>query len=55
MSRKILDFVAALCFCFNVDWDKDFPDDEFCLEKKPVQNGSVIVEVVPGAEVPRAS
>lgn len=55
MSRKILDFVAALCFCFNVDWDKDFPDDEFCLEKENVRNGSGIVEIVSGEEMPRAS
>ena len=34
MRKKILDFMAALCFCFDVDWDKDFDDDEYCLEKK---------------------
>ena len=33
MRKKILDFVAALCFCFDVDWDKDFADDEYCLER----------------------
>lgn len=32
--RSFLDFVASLCLCFNVDWDKDFEDDEYCLEKK---------------------
>ncbi len=34
MRKKFLDFVASLCLCFNVDWDKDFEDDEYCLEKK---------------------
>ena len=55
MKKRFLDFVAALCFCFNVDWDKDFPDDEFCLEKKAVRSGPVVVEIAPGADVPRAS
>jgi len=34
LRRKILDFFASLCFVFNVDWDCDFADDEFCLERK---------------------
>ena len=34
MRKKFLDFVASLCLCFNVDRDKDFEDDEYCLEKK---------------------
>ena len=28
---KILDFVAALCLTFEVDWTKEFPDDDYCL------------------------
>lgn len=32
--RRLLDFVASLCFCFDVDWDKDFEDDEWCLERR---------------------
>jgi hypothetical protein len=34
LKRRLLDFVASLCFCFDVDWDKDFDDDEWCLERK---------------------
>ena len=55
VSRKILDFIAALCFCFDVDWDEDFPDDEFCLERKSTARRTKIVEVPSGAEVPIAS
>ena len=54
MSRKILDFIAALCFCFDVDWDSDFPDDEYCLEKTGKRKAK-IVEMPAGAEVPKAS
>lgn len=32
--RKFLDFVASMCLLFNVDWDKDIEDDEFCAERK---------------------
>lgn len=34
LFRKFLDFVASLCFVFNVDWDKDFEDDDYCVERK---------------------
>ena len=34
LKRKLLDFVASLCFCFDVNWDEDFADDEYCLERK---------------------
>ncbi len=54
VSRKILDFIAALCFCFDVDWDRDFPDDEYCLEKNGKRKAK-IVEMPAGTEVPRAS
>ena len=54
MSKKILDFIAALCFCFDVDWDRDFPDDEFCLEKKRAGR-SKMVEIAAGTEIPKAS
>lgn len=33
-KRRLLDFVASLCFCFDVDWEEDFDDDEWCLERK---------------------
>ena len=52
MRKKILDFVAALCFCFDVDWDKDFEDDEYCLERKrPVKDKKKITIV---RDIPRA-
>jgi hypothetical protein len=34
LKVKFLNFIASLCFVFNVDWDKDFPDDEYCAERK---------------------
>ena len=29
---KFLNFIAALCMTFDVDWENDFPDDPWCLE-----------------------
>lgn len=31
---KILDFMAAICLLFDVDWDTDFEDDEFVREAR---------------------
>ena len=30
--KKLLDFMAAVCLLFDVDWDTDFEDDEFVKE-----------------------
>ena len=54
MKKRFLDFMAALCFCFNVDWDEDFPDDEYCLEKRSRAVRPEIVKI-PAAEMPKAS
>ena len=53
MRKKILDFVAALCFCFDVDWDQDCPDDEYCLEKK-VTVGTGKANITVSKDIPRA-
>lgn len=34
LKRKLYDFIASLCFCFDIDWDKDFEDDDWCLERR---------------------
>lgn len=34
LKRKLYDFIASLCFVFDVDWDKDFEDDDWCLERR---------------------
>lgn len=41
MMRKILNFMAAACLLFDVDWDTDFEDDEYVLamRKKESNNG----------------
>ena len=36
MEKKFLDFMAGLCMTFGVDWTQDFPDDEYCLDNRPV-------------------
>ena len=36
MKLKFLDFMAGLCMTFDVDWNRELPDDEYCLEKRPV-------------------
>lgn len=34
MMKKILDFMAAICLVFDVDWDKDFEDDDWVKENR---------------------
>ena len=29
--KKVLDFMAAACLLFDVDWDTDFEDDEYVI------------------------
>ena len=36
MEKKFLDFMAGLCMTFGVDWTRDFADDEYCLDNRPV-------------------
>ena len=36
MDKKFLDFIAALCMTYDVDWSRDFDDDEYCLDNRPV-------------------
>ena len=36
MDKKFLDFIAALCMTYDVDWSRDFDDDEYCLANRPV-------------------
>jgi len=55
MSKKVLDFMASLFFCFDVDWDSDFADDEYCLEKTEAAAPKRILELDPRKDMPRAS
>lgn len=32
--KKVLDFMAAACLVFDVDWDEDFQDDEYVCESR---------------------
>lgn len=32
--RKILDVFAAICLAFNVDWDKEYKDDDYVIALK---------------------
>ena len=53
--KKILDFMAAACLLFDVDWSKDFEDDEYvvaCRREKALQSGRI--RVVPGTAAPKA-
>lgn len=34
MMKKFLDFIAALCLLFDVDWDEEFGDDEWVIKKR---------------------
>ena len=54
MKKRFLDFMAAICLCFNVDWDEDFPDDEYCLENRTSAVKPEIVRL-PAAKMPKAS
>lgn len=39
LRLAFLDFMAGLCMTFNVDWNKELPDDEYCKEKTPDTTG----------------
>lgn len=30
LELKFLNFIAGLCMTFDVDWETDFADDEWC-------------------------
>lgn len=32
--KKFLDFMASICLLFNVDWEEEFGDDEWVIEKR---------------------
>ena len=31
MLKKVLDLMAAACLLFDVDWERDFEDDEYVI------------------------
>ena len=31
---KVLDAVAALCLTFGVDWNAEFPDDDYVVARR---------------------
>lgn len=35
--EKILDIFAAICLAFNVDWDKEYEDDDYVLAVKAMR------------------
>ena len=32
MINRFYDIIAAICMLDNVDWESDFPDDDYCKE-----------------------
>lgn len=32
--KKVLDFMAATCLVFGVDWDEEYEDDEYVCESR---------------------
>ena len=37
--KKLLDFMAAICLLFDVNWDEEFGDDEYVAMRKETRNG----------------
>ena len=41
--KRVLDTMAMICLVFNVNWDKDFGDDEYVIamrkEERSDRNG----------------
>lgn len=31
LTKKVCDIMAEICLCFDVDWDKEFEDDEYVI------------------------
>ena len=53
--KKILDLMAAACLIFNVDWDRDFADDEYvvaCRREETLNSGRI--RVIPGTAPSKA-
>ncbi len=53
--KKLLDVMAAICLVFNVDWEKDFGDDEYVLayrRKEALDSGRI--RVLPGTAPSKA-
>ena len=44
---RFLDIVAAICMLSNVQWDEDFPDDEYVLRSKGRSSEEEPVVLVP--------
>lgn len=34
LLEKICNFMAAICLVFGVDWDEEFGDDEYVIQKR---------------------
>ena len=34
LLEKICNFMAAICLLFGVDWDEEFRDDEWVIQKR---------------------
>ena len=63
MNKRFLDFIASLCLVFDVDWEEDYPDDEYVIayrkahsEKKarPVKQRIAVAEAPSFAQVRNA-
>ena len=53
--EKILNLMAAACLVFNVDWSKDFADDEYvvaCRREEALNSGRI--RVIPGTAPSKA-
>ena len=45
--KKLLDFMAAACLVFGVDWEKDFGDDEYVLAYRAMEQGRPDIRLAP--------
>ena len=57
MNNRFFDIIAAICMLDNVQWDEDFPDDEYCLtrtKKPPVEIPLPQVQETASLSIPTA-
>ena len=55
IMKKILNLMAAACLVFDVDWSKDFADDEYvvaCRREEALDSGRI--RILPGAAPSKA-
>ncbi|MCR4893967.1 MAG: hypothetical protein K5911_04425 [Eubacteriales bacterium] len=53
--KKLLDFMAGVCLLFDVEWDKDFEDDEYVIAFREEKEGKPRITLIETGRAAAAS